>query len=78
MPGKKNAKYSVGVIGCGVAATARARAFDQHPPVMGDGRYHPVGVEAEIVGLQMLELEQIHMAAFPFHALFAEAQTHLL
>ncbi len=31
MPGKKNAKYSVGVIGCGVAATARARAFDQHP-----------------------------------------------
>ena len=31
MPESKNAKYRVGVIGCGRAGTSRARAFDLHP-----------------------------------------------
>jgi hypothetical protein len=58
---------------CGVDIFVDDGRFAHRRAVMHQGRHHAVGIDGEIVRLELIECEQVDVTADPFDALFLHA-----
>ena len=56
---------------------ANEGGFGDHLAVMDEGRHHGLGVELQIVRIELLAGEDVEIVAFPLNTFFSQNEAHL-